>query len=180
MSTTTDKGGARKGNTNAQTHGLRSLLTTGSLPPGSGYIKRITNHLRAALERTVAEHKGGEVSLADAATVQTAVRWERHAMLCQRWLRIEGQTLTPDQRLAFSRDIARASTERDKCIRALGIDRPPDPFRDLYLLPPATPSPVALSHASQPSATPNPPEPVASPESTPPATERDINEVTTP
>ena len=44
-------------------------------------------------------------------------------MLAGRWLRQSEASLTPDQRLAFSREVARASSERDKCIRLLGLDR---------------------------------------------------------
>jgi hypothetical protein len=78
--------------------------------------------LHAALEDAVLTRRN-EVDLHDAAVIQTAVRWERHALLCQRWLRHADGTLTADQRLAFSREIARASAERDKCIRLLGLDR---------------------------------------------------------
>jgi hypothetical protein len=115
---TTNKGGAPIGNGNAVRHGL----TTGKLPKGGAYIHRITNQFRAAVEAAVIDAKG-EVSLIDAASIVTAVRWERHALLAQRWLRQEAATLTPDQRLSFSRDVARASGERDKCLRALGLDR---------------------------------------------------------
>ena len=131
---------APTGNTNAVKHGLRAtnLLSTGSLPRGAGYIKRITNELRAAIESAVSEAKG-EVCLHDSAVAQTAIRWERHALLAQKWLRLETDNLTPDQRLAFSRDIARASAERDKCLRELGLNIKPnsDPWAVLDVVPSA-------------------------------------------
>lgn len=110
--------GAPIANCNATRHGL----STGNLPKGCGYIKRTTNQLRNAVEDAVVEAHG-EITLEDAAVIQTAIRWERHALLAQRWLRRETASLTPDQYLAFSRDIARASSERDKCIKLLGLGR---------------------------------------------------------
>ena len=64
----------------------------------------------------------GEVGLADAAAINSAVRWERHAMLAQRWLRVDVGDMDATTRLAYSRDVAKASSERDKCIRALGLE----------------------------------------------------------
>jgi len=57
--------------------------------------------------------------------------------------------LTPEQRLAYSREIARASAERDRCIRSLGLDQtePADLWQSLYSPqqteppPPAEPDP---------------------------------------
>jgi phage terminase large subunit-like protein len=61
---------------------------------------------------------GGPLDLLACAVVQTAMRWEKHARLAGRWLRKEGDKLTPDQRLAFSRDIAirgvAAGADRDQ------------------------------------------------------------------
>jgi predicted KAP-like P-loop ATPase len=73
-----------------------------------------------ALERAVLDRRG-EVDVFAAAVIQSAMRWERHALLAQKWLRITPD-LDPDQKLAFSREIARASSERDKCLRLLGLD----------------------------------------------------------
>jgi len=110
------KGGAPKRNRNAIRHGL----TTGQLPKGCGWVATITNQLRKALEDAVAVSKG-EVSLYDASLINSATRWERHAMLAQRWLRVE-KGLTIDQKLTFSREVARASSERDRCLKELKLD----------------------------------------------------------
>ncbi len=122
-------------NRNAVRHGLRA----GQLPKGASYIKRETDVLRRIIEDAVAALDGGNVSLYHAGVVQSCIRWERHAMLSQRWLRLEAGDLTPDQRLAFSRDIARASTERDKCLRELGLNVKPnsDPWALLDVVPSA-------------------------------------------
>ena len=109
-------------NRNATRHGLRA----GQLPKGAAYIKRETDVLRRIIENAVADEHDGDVSLYHAALIQSTIRWERHAMLAQRWLRREAESLTLDQRLAFSRDIARASTERDKCLRELGLNTKPN------------------------------------------------------
>ena len=106
------------GNTNAIRHGL----TVGTLPAGCTYVTRAIAELRRALEQTVLNLRG-EISLFDAATIQTTLRWERHAILAQRWLRKEKETLSADRKVFFSREIARASAERDKCLKDLGLDR---------------------------------------------------------
>ena len=91
---------------------LRHGLTTGSLPSGCAYVTRETNKLRCALEAAVIDLRG-KVGLADAAAINSAVRWERQSMLTQRWLRLDISKMDASTRLAYSRDVARASSERD-------------------------------------------------------------------
>lgn len=100
--------------------GVKRGLIGGRLPKGCHYIRRLSEQFRRDLESAVCAIKG-EVGISDAAAIQTAMRWERHALLAQRWLSELFDKLTPDQKLSFSRDIARASAERDKCIGALGL-----------------------------------------------------------
>lgn len=123
-----NKGGPPANNTNAMRHGLLA----GKLPKGCSYIANRTLALRREVERSVISIKG-EVTLLDASSIQSAIRWERHAMLCQRWLTKAIDELTPEQRLSFSREVARASTERDRCLRALNLDVGSDSvLRTLY------------------------------------------------
>jgi hypothetical protein len=126
----------------------RHGLTIGAkLPNGAGYVARTTGHFRVALESAVVVAKG-EITLIDAASIQSAVRWERHALLCQRWLIKEAATLSAGERLAFSREIARASSERDKCLDRLGIDRNEQSIFDaLYATPPVADVPPAAAPA---------------------------------
>ncbi len=122
----TDNGRTRGGqpkNRNSMRHGLRA----GKLPAKCQYIEIQMNGLRRQLEDAVVDAKG-EVSLLDAASIQTAIKWERHGALALRWLRIEGDSLKLTDRLAFSREIARASTERDKALRLLDLDVSPEPL----------------------------------------------------
>lgn len=105
------------GNRNSMRHGLRA----GRLPKGAAYIRRETDRLRSVIECAVVE-RHGEISVYHAAIVQTCIRWERHAMLAQRWMRLEAGDMDASTRLAYSREIARASSERDKCLRDLGLD----------------------------------------------------------
>ncbi len=93
----------------------------GQLPRDAKYIEYRMNNFRRQLETAVLDVKR-EVSLSDAAFIQTALRWERHAALAQRWLTKKHDELKPEQLLHFSREIARASAERDKAIAALGLD----------------------------------------------------------
>jgi hypothetical protein len=116
--------GAPRGNTNGRGN-LRHGLKAGQLPKDAKYIEYRLNDFRRQLEDAVMSARG-EVSLVDAACIQTCLRWERHAALAQRWLVKAGDTLKPEQRLSFSREIARASSERDKALAALNLDARPD------------------------------------------------------
>lgn len=116
-STETRKRGAPKGNRNHLRHGLRA----GKLPLDCQHVEQACNLLRRQLEDAVIASKG-EVSLTDAAAILTATKWERHSQLALRWLRV-AEKLTPTEQLTFSREVARASTERDKAIERLRLDR---------------------------------------------------------
>ncbi len=108
--------GAPLHNSNA----LKTGLSAGKLPPGCAYIKRMAAQLQRTLEAEVLDAVG-EIGVYHAATIQSAVRWEKHALLSQRWLRQAQESLTPAERLSFSREVARASSERDKCLDRLGL-----------------------------------------------------------
>lgn len=117
------KRGGQPANRNNLRHGLRA----GQLPPDAKYIELRLNAFRQKLEDAVIEVRG-QVTLHDAAIIQTCLRWERHAALAQRWLaKAEPDELKPADRLTFSREIARASSERDKALVALDLDKKPEP-----------------------------------------------------
>ena len=113
------KRGAQPGNRNAT---MRHGLKAGRLPKDCRYIELRLNAFRRQLEDAVVAARG-EVTMTDAAAIQTCLRWERHAALAQRWLTKAGDTLKPVDRLKFSEAIAKASDNRDRALRALGIDR---------------------------------------------------------
>lgn len=115
----TTKSGAPLENRNALRHGL----TASRLPRGAGYIARDTEALRRVLEDAVAELNNGDVSLYAGALINSAIRWERHALLCGRWLRHEADQMDHQARLTFSQAVAKASSERDKCLKLLGLDK---------------------------------------------------------
>src|SRR4051812_44781231 len=101
-------------NRNAMRHGLRG----GQLPKDAKYVEVRLCKFRQVLEDAVLTARG-QVTIIDAATIQTCLRWEVHAALAQRWLVKAGDTLKPIERLHFSREIARASTQRDRTLLAL-------------------------------------------------------------
>ena len=124
--------GAPKGSANALRHGLKC----GQLPKDAKYVEYRLNQFRRTLEAAL-QAAGRDVGIPEAAAIQTCVRWERHACLAQRWLNKMQDQLKPEQRLTFSREIARASTERDKALAALHLDRDQraDAIDALYALP---------------------------------------------
>jgi hypothetical protein len=109
------------GSRNAMRHGLRSS----GLPKGCAKIERAINHFRRAVEDAVLDARG-EVSLVDASYINSAYRWERHAQLAGRWLLLHGDTMSDGDRLSYSREVARASQQRDVAIAALNLPKRPD------------------------------------------------------
>src|SRR5690349_17873179 len=105
---------------NALTHGLRATVLGGT-PKGAAYVCKVVNEFRRQLEAVVLDAKGA-ISFTDACHVSTAARWERHALLASRWLKLQAADMSHDQRLAFSRDIGKASESRDRAIAALKLD----------------------------------------------------------
>lgn len=130
--------------TNNMQHGLFSdrVASLGKAPKGASYVGRLVGKLRRELENVLVEAKG-EVSLQDALTINTACRWERHAMLANRWLAHNSAEMTFDQRLAFSRDIARASESRDRAIEKLKLDQSPQAIIANLYAPVSPPEPPA-------------------------------------
>lgn len=115
--------GAQPANRNALRHGLRA----GRLPSDARYIENRLAKFRVRLEDAVLAARG-TVTIIEAATIQTVLRWERHAALAQRWLRLHAAEMTHADRLSFSREVARASSERDRALASLSLDVPPDPW----------------------------------------------------
>jgi hypothetical protein len=99
-------------------HGLRSS----ALPDGCKYISLQRDKLRRQLEDAVLAARG-KITLSDASLISTACEWSQHAALAKRWLRLQGDKLKPMELLNFSREAAKASSERDKAIAALNLDR---------------------------------------------------------
>jgi len=124
------KGFNGKGKLVATNEHVKHGLTAGRLlPKGCGWIillsRRFQHSLVAAVKRQRAEigqdPDDVELTLWELAAIQTCVRWERHAVLSQRWMRVHDD-LKPMELLHFSREVCRASNERDKCMRSLGLD----------------------------------------------------------
>jgi hypothetical protein len=111
------KPGPPYGSANAIRHGMRGS----AMPKGCHHIDRATSHFRRQLEAAVFEARG-EITLVDAAYVNTAYRAERHAQLAQRWLYREADKMSAADRLNYSREVVKASESRDKAIASLKLD----------------------------------------------------------
>lgn len=109
--------GAPNGNVNAIRHGL----TVKELPPGCHDIQKQVESFKGALEVAI-EHVRGTPGVYETACSQTAVEWHTYALKARRWVQLEDKNLTIDQRIAFSREIARGFAERDKVLKVLGLD----------------------------------------------------------
>jgi hypothetical protein len=112
---------AEIGNLNAIRTGRHSkALVTGKYPKGLTYVRKQLLALARALEAALMDSKG-RVDIQDQFTIRTVCRCEAHARLCQHVLNSEWATLTVDQKQSLSRDIAKASIDRDKALRALEL-----------------------------------------------------------
>ena len=114
--------GGQPGNANALRHGVRAVrLNLASQPAKLKRVERAVNEFRRLIEAAVLDTHG-EIGVYQAALIQSACRHETHAMLAARWLRLSGDALKPEQRLAYSKAVADASTARDKCLERLKLD----------------------------------------------------------
>src|SRR5262249_36101325 len=75
------RSGPPRGNRNGMRHGLAA----GQLPADAKYIEYRLNDFRVRLEDAVMEARG-EVTIMDAACINTCLKWERHSALALRWL----------------------------------------------------------------------------------------------
>lgn len=133
----------KRGGANHVTHGMYGV----GLPRGAQRLARRLNEFRRALCAAVED--AGSIDLTAAATIDSACQWLRHGLLAARWLRLHEEKMTHDQRLAYSREVAKASAERDRCIRLLRLDKPAFDPASIYDLPPITGSEIAATAAPE-------------------------------
>jgi hypothetical protein len=131
------RGGPSKGSQNNFRHGMKA----GKLPKELAYVENRINSFRRQLEEALMTAKGA-IGITDAATINTACKHERHGALALHYLR--HAELSPSDVLRFSAEAAKASNSRDKCIRALNLDRDShsDLIQALYGPPKALPAPA--------------------------------------
>lgn len=106
-----------KGGNNVR-HGMHGS----KLPKGCEYVEQRVNILRRTIEAAILEAKG-EINIVDAAAINSILKWERHGLLANHWLKKNIDTLSASELLKFSEATAKASDARDKNIRQLGLDR---------------------------------------------------------
>lgn len=126
------RGGAPRENRNHLRHGLCS----GKLPSGMSYVTKVASQFRKALENaTLAAHD--QIDVAKAATIAAAMIWFIHGAKARRWAEKHDDDFTHDQRLAFSREEAKAADMIAKHIRDLNLDTAPgaNPFGTLIVPP---------------------------------------------
>src|SRR5438128_3636540 len=94
--------GAPAGNANAFKHGGKSrrALTIGKLPPSCNWIANRVSALRRELERATTDVHG-DVSLKAGLYINSALRHEQAALLAQRWLRLNGGSMSHGERLSY-------------------------------------------------------------------------------
>lgn len=120
-----NRGGAPLNNRNAIRHGLHAT----SLPKDVRGLENRLNKFRRHVEDAVYEQQG-EVTLYHAAVIQSALRHERRARLLERWLKKESdgkgkgkKKLQLQDKMMILQQVSQATDARDKCLKALGLDK---------------------------------------------------------
>jgi hypothetical protein len=112
------KGGAPVGNVNALKHGLRGS----KMPRSARYVENALASFRnAILDELASIRDTKDLSVADSATVNRAIRCETRARLALHWLRSEDDKLSMDDRLRLLDVVSAATESRDKALSQLGI-----------------------------------------------------------
>jgi len=78
-------------------------------------------HYRRSLESAVLAERGA-IGPVEAGLIATAAQWLRHGMLASKWLHEHYAELTPEQRLKFGGESARAASNRDGAVGKLGLE----------------------------------------------------------
>ncbi len=103
----------------------------GRLPRGSGWAQRHVSRLLKLLEaELVKRHR--ELSPWQRAVLQSCGRHEARALLLQQLLRKRADEITVSEVLAVTAAITNSSDRRDRCLRALSLDRVPSVLDMLY------------------------------------------------
>src|SRR5581483_7162882 len=128
---TRNRGGAPKGNKNRTTHGLKGS----QLPPkcirDQFTIRQIVN---AVIDACEARH-GHAITVHQSAIIHRIRRAATRDRLAARWLRLEGDKLPIEQRMALTEQMEAAAETIEKCLRLLKLDTADaaaaDPFAKL-------------------------------------------------
>lgn len=92
-------------------------MRAAKLPPNCKYINEACELLRTQLEAAL-----GDVSIHQAALINSAIRHEKMAALADRWLRLKLDSMTLSEITTVKDWLMSSTTARDRCIRDLQID----------------------------------------------------------
>lgn len=106
---------------------VRYGLLIGTMEAGTGYVTKTLFSFRRAVVDALERQPGRTIGVVEAGLIQSALRWERVALLAQRYLRRESDKLDAAQRLAYLKATAECSSRRDSCLEKLGL-QPGKPF----------------------------------------------------
>jgi hypothetical protein len=90
----------------------------------------------------------GTTTIVDVSIAHEAANWECHRRLCHRMLCMKFDNLTVDEKIALSAEIGKAARERSRCLKALGLDAPPE--SDSIWALPALPEPESAEDGAEP------------------------------
>lgn len=120
--------GAPQHNQNAMTHGVRRSLAAAQsghrarrLPKGYRYVGEEVSKYAGSLYRDVEAIRGG-VDREAMETIEAAAAWHQHALYVLRVMRVEGEELKPEIKVAFSEAVAKAAQRRADLVRLLKLN----------------------------------------------------------
>ena len=126
----------------ADIRGLNSLrngkrivtLALGELPKELARVTRYVRLYRRGLQDAILE-VFDEVSPTAAHLVDEACAWEQHRRVCMWLVRRKIDKLSPSDLRECSKQMALATTNRNKAVERLDLDHKPDPWADVYSTP---------------------------------------------
>ena len=127
--------GAPEGNLNRLSNGSRvRRLTVGELPNEMIAVKREGRKYRRDLEALVLATKD-EINATDAHLIDTATAATVQAGVCRWLMRNKIQTMSVSDIRGTQADIVKAKERRDAAVKALQLDKKPEPMTlDQYLI----------------------------------------------
>lgn len=144
------RGGAPHGNANAATHGMKGS----KFPPGANREQATVLAIVRAAKAACESQNGHPVTVHQNAVLHRLRRAATKDRLAARWLRLEADKLTIEQRMALTDAMSDAAEAIEKCLRQLGLDgrqgQAPAAdwsarLRNLDTKPPANATPAAAS-----------------------------------
>lgn len=112
-------------------HGVFSWCAAGRVPlkvKGGKHLRTVLRALRRGLLLEAESVHGRPATQLEQGLIASAVRHEGRARLLEMVIQRDWEALAVPERVSILREIGAASDSRDRCIKAIGLDKRPEPL----------------------------------------------------